>query len=277
MQSSLRRIFRRGGAQVKVQALGCGTSWRIAIPIGIVVGAARGDVFAPRGLRKLPNLGKPNSAGRRIWRILRECTSGRRRARVINRPINDLACTGALANVFRGDHFFRVRRNHPRTINSRAEPRGDDSIHPGKDISLLLRQHAPALLHIQKNDRAGTKAFAPRGSCGRMRVRAPQPFRIRHGLQLGIKPPIEQNEKPESRGFHRRSVPAPRIRALSRRIIEPVPRVRKSLPQGLEVGVTRIGIAVKTKISRSVVLALRDQRAQQQDDEKTFTHKQILP
>src|SRR6478672_12644713 len=70
LQSTVRRIRRGGGAQVNVQALGRSASGWIAISIRVVVGAVRGNIFAPRRLRELPYLSKINSAAGGIRRTL---------------------------------------------------------------------------------------------------------------------------------------------------------------------------------------------------------------
>ena len=228
----------------------------------------------------MPDLGKANSA--RCWagRLLRKCASRRWRTGIVRSPVHNLARTRVLANVFRGHDVSLVARGHAGTINSRTESGADNAIYPGVDVALLLREHAPALLLIQKDQSASSKALS--SSCPRRLrgVSCPYSFGISDALQCGIKPPVKQDEETKSRGLNRCAMTSPTVRRFSRRIIQPISTVRKSLPQSFEIGVAGILIAIKTEIGSRPALRLSQRGAQEKNrgDRKTASeHTPILP
>jgi ABC-type transporter Mla maintaining outer membrane lipid asymmetry permease subunit MlaE len=53
-----------------VELLRGSDSGRVAVAIAAVVGALRGDIFALRGLRELPDFGEADAALGRAWRVV---------------------------------------------------------------------------------------------------------------------------------------------------------------------------------------------------------------
>src|ERR1700676_1228165 len=101
MLPSVRGIGRRGRIYIDRKPLA--DSRRVAIPVVAVVGAVRGNIFALRGLRELPDLGKSHSALSRSWRALRKRASRSGRACIVNRPVNNCAFPRTLPDVFGSD------------------------------------------------------------------------------------------------------------------------------------------------------------------------------
>src|SRR5579863_8535045 len=166
--SPMRRIGRSRRIHINVQSQCRTGTRRIAVPIATVVGAVPGHILALRRLRELPYFCESDPAPSRTRRLLRKRTSGRWRTRVIDRPIRDLTWgAGALARVFPNilgsDDITVVLRRNPRTIDPRAKSHRDNSTDPGMNVSLLLRQHAPALFLVEKDDGFFGKPFAPCG------------------------------------------------------------------------------------------------------------------
>ena len=62
-------IRRGGGVYIYMELLCGGNSRRIAVAVSIVVGAARGDIFALRRLRELPDFGEGDAALSGVRRV----------------------------------------------------------------------------------------------------------------------------------------------------------------------------------------------------------------
>src|SRR5580658_2832215 len=208
--STVRRICRSGAVHIDVNLLRFQTR-RIAFAIAAVIRAVPRDILALWRLCELPDLGERNAALRWGWRVSRKCTSGRRWTSVVDRPINNLAPRGMLANIFGRNYFFIIGRSRARTIHSRAESGCGDAFNPRVDVSLLLGQHAAALLLIEKDDGPCRKPFAPRrGHCG-LSVRLSHPRCIGFGFQFRVKPSVEENQKSESFRLYCRAMSCPRV------------------------------------------------------------------
>src|ERR1700686_5932074 len=141
----MRRVRRCGRVHVDVKPLRCFGSRRITVPVMAVVGALRSNILAPRRLCELPDFSEPDSALRRAWRMLRKHASRRGRAGIVDRPVDDFALSRALTNVFGGNHIAVVWRRNAGTVDSGAKSRRSNAVHPGENVSLLLRKHASAL------------------------------------------------------------------------------------------------------------------------------------
>src|SRR3984885_14161365 len=115
VSSSVRGIGRRGRVYVDM-ALRRVRAWRVAVSVGAVVRAFRGDVLAARGLRELPDFGEGDAALRGAWRRLRKCAARCGRAGVIDSPVGNGAAAGVLANVDGGDDVVVVFPGDGRTV-----------------------------------------------------------------------------------------------------------------------------------------------------------------
>ena len=225
----------------------------------------------------MPDLGKANPARSWAGRLVRKCTSGRWRTRVVRSPVHNFARTRVLPNVFRGDDISLVARSHAGTIDSRTESSSDESIHPGVNVSPLLREHAPSLLLIQKDQSARSKALSS-GCTRRSRgISCPYLLCVGNGLQFGIKPPVKQDQKSESGRLNRCTMTSPTIRRFSRRVIQPIATVGKSLPQSFESGVAGILIAIKTEIGSRPALRLGQRDAQKKNPRERKTVSEHTP
>src|ERR1700678_3381224 len=166
--------------------LGSGDSGRITIAVAAIVGAMRGDVFALRGLCELPHISEADSALSGGWRVIgRKCAAGSGRAGIVDRPVDDLARRGILANVFGGDDVAVIRGGDARAIDAGAESGGRDGVDPCVDVGFLLGQHASTLLLVEEDDRMRGKAFAVRGSGGGLRVSIAELRGAGNGFQFG--------------------------------------------------------------------------------------------
>src|SRR6202041_959415 len=116
-----------------MQPLDCGNCRRITFSVAAVAGAVSGNIFTLRRLRELPYLGEANTAfGGAGW-PLGKSTARRGRARVVNRPVDDLPSAGALTNVFRGHDIAVVCGGAVVQVEGGAEPRARDA--PAPDAS----------------------------------------------------------------------------------------------------------------------------------------------
>src|SRR5579859_1406218 len=164
------RIGRSRRIHVDVQALPGANSGRVTISVAVIVRAAAGNILSLRRLRELPHFGETNSAVRRIGWALRKSAPGRRWAGVIDGPVSDLARAGALANVFGSHYFLGIGRRLAGAIDSWAESCRDYAVDPGKDVGLLLGQHAATLLLIEENDSVARESLALRRRSRRPRI-----------------------------------------------------------------------------------------------------------
>lgn len=228
----------------------------------------------------MPDLGKANPAGRWAGRLVRKCASRGWRTGIVRSPVHNLARTRVLANVFRGDNVSLLARGHAGNVNSRTESGTDKRIHPGVNVSLLLREHAPSLLLIQKDQSARSKALSS-GCTRRSRgISCTYCFGISDALQFCIKPPVKQDQKTKSRGLNRCAMTRPTIRRFSRRVIQPIATVGKSLPQSFEIVVAGILIAIESEIGGRPALRRSQQDTQKKntdDGEMRSEHNPILP
>src|SRR5208282_551416 len=220
---------------------------RVAVSIPVVSRTASGNLFSLRRLRELPDLSEANSAlggaGRTGW----EVASRSGRAGIVGDPISDVATGSVRANVFRSHNIAVIRSGDAGAVDTGAESGGRDRVDPGVDVSFLLGQHAPALLLIEEDDGLRRKAFAPRGSDGGLRVGVPKLGCVGNGFQFGVQTSVEEHEESEASGFDGGTMAGPGVRFLAGRIVEPVSRVRKSLPQDFQVRIAGISVAVEAE------------------------------
>lgn len=241
-----------------MQPLGCGNSRRITFSVAAVAGAVSGNIFTLRRLRELPDLGEANTAfGGAGW-PLGKSTARRRRARVVNRPVDDLPSAGALTNVFRGHDIAVVCGGDARAVDASAESGGGDAVDPSVDVRLLLGQHASTLLLVEEDNGLRGKAFAVGGGRGSLRVGLAKLRGVGDQFQFSIEPSVEEDEESEPGGFDGGAVAGPGVRSLARRIIEPVAGVGERLMQGSQINVPGVGVAVEAEVGRRRRLCLND-------------------
>ena len=151
-----------------------GNSRRVAVAVAIVADAVCSHVFLLRRLRELPDFREPDAALGWAWRVsgrtYRKRAAGCGRAGVVDRPVNDLAASSAVANIFRGHYIAIVFRRNAGAVDASAEPRGGDAVNPRIDVGLLLGQHAAALFLVEKDDGFVWKAFAVGCCSGSLRI-----------------------------------------------------------------------------------------------------------
>ncbi len=186
--------------------------------------------------------------------MLREHTTRRRWASVVGGPEDNLAPARVLSNVLGGDDVAAVWSRHAGTVDSGTESSRGDAVNPGIDVSVLLGQHASALLLIEKNNRCTWEPFSAGCSRGGLRVRLSDPGSIGDGFQCGIEPSVEQNQESETRRLDGAAMPDPIVRRKAGRVVEPISGVGKSLPQRFEVSVARIFVAVEAEVGRCPIL-----------------------
>src|SRR5579864_6398005 len=152
-------------------------------------------------------------------------------------------------NIFGSDHVTVVRRGNSGTINPGTKSRRGNAVNPSVNVGFLLRQHASALLLVEKNNSVSRKTFPPCGcDCG-ARVGLSQACRVGYGFQLRVEPPIEQHQKSESRGLDRGPMSGPAVGLRPGSIVQPVSGIRESLFQSLKIGVAGIIVAIEAEVS----------------------------
>src|SRR6202035_1018896 len=104
-------------------------------------------------LRELPYLCKVQPAFRGPGRGLLKCTPGSRRTGVVDRPVNNLSSGRMSTNVLSRYYIAIILVRDARAINAGAKSGCCHAIGPGENVSQLLRQHASALLLIEKDYR----------------------------------------------------------------------------------------------------------------------------
>src|SRR5580698_1339432 len=197
-------------------------SWRITISIGVVSRwASSGDVVSARRLGKLPDLGKTDSTVSAARRLAREDASRRGRTGIVGDEVYDPASTCVLANVVGGDDgcamiFFGGNAG---AVYSGAKTGSVHAINPGIDIGFLLRQHASALLLVEKDDGVSGESLAVCSGDSGSRVGFAECSGAGNSFQIGIQPAIEQQQKSESRSFQFRALPDPCVRARAWRAV----------------------------------------------------------
>src|SRR3984957_1432964 len=230
-----------------MQSLDCGNSRRITFSVAAVAGAVSGNIFTLRRLRELPDLGEANTAFAGAGWPLGKSTARRRRARVVNRPVDDLPSAGALTNFFRGHDIAVVCSGDARAVDASAESGGGDAVDPGVDVRLLLGQHASTLLLVEEDNGLRGKAFPACGSRGSLRVGLAKLRGVGDRFQFAIEPAVKEPEESEAGGFDGGALAAPSVCSLAGRIIEPVAGIGKGLVQSFQVGVAGVGVAVEAE------------------------------
>ncbi len=81
-------------------------------------------------------------------------------------------------------------------------------IGPGEDVLLLLVEHPPTLLLVEKDHASAAKAF---GLCRPRGGRAIGGTGIGRTLQFGVGAPVEEQEKAEARALDGRALALPAI------------------------------------------------------------------
>src|SRR5216684_3465981 len=124
-------------------------------------GAARGEFFAARRLRELPDGGVRDAAGGWGWRIVRDDATGCGRASVVVDKVGEVALAEVVANVVGSDdgHAVAFADGHSGAIDSCAITGARECIDPGAQVGVILGGQAATLLDIQKNNRVGRKSF----------------------------------------------------------------------------------------------------------------------
>src|SRR5581483_10049982 len=95
---------------------------------------------AARRLRELPDFGISYATLGRRRRMFRKNATLRWTAAIVVNPECDRASLRVIVNVIRGNdrHTLAFLEWHRRTINSRAESRGDDRVDPAVQIRALF-------------------------------------------------------------------------------------------------------------------------------------------
>src|ERR1019366_4665324 len=122
-----------------------------------------------RRLRELPGIGEGHATTIGPWRPLRKNAARRRTALVVADEEMDLAAIRMIANIVGRHHrdAIRLAKRNAGAIDTGTIASAHHAIHPGMNVSALFGQHAPALLLIEKQDRATGKAV----TCGRLHRR----------------------------------------------------------------------------------------------------------
>jgi len=135
----MRRIRRIGGINVEKPGVRV-VAGRIAITVGEIGGGTTSCVLlATWRLRKLPDRGIRNSAGRWKRRIMRDSAPWRGRAGVVEDPVDEVATADVVADVVGskdGDAASFVD-GHARAIDASAITGMRQLVHPSAKIRVI--------------------------------------------------------------------------------------------------------------------------------------------
>jgi len=153
-------------------------------------------------------------------------------------------------DVVRGDDSLEIRgcRRHARAIHTYAELMLRKFVDPGKNVGVLLGQHATALFDVEEDDGLRRESLSSRGGGGGLRVGNTELFGVRFRFEFAIETSVEENEKAESGGLQLCAFSLPRVLVCSWRRIEPVACERKRFMQRGKVFVTGIFVAVEPEV-----------------------------
>src|SRR6266581_9218080 len=157
----MRRIRGIGGVDVEEPGVG-GVARSVAISIHMISRGTPGrEFFAARRLRELPDGGVGDAAFRGWRRILRDNTSGRRRARVVIDPVDEAAAADVVTDVVGGDDRSPTAfaDGHARAIHARAITGPCQLVNPSAQINVIHGRQAATFFDIQKNYGVRRKAF----------------------------------------------------------------------------------------------------------------------
>src|SRR5438132_7324252 len=143
----MRRICRHSRIHFDMQPLP-GHPRRVTVTVARVVGTVSRNVRPARRLRELPQFGEPNPALGGARRTLRKTATGRGRTGIVDGPVHDAPASGILTYVFSRDDVPVICSSDTGAINPGPKSSSGDAVDPGIDVSLLLGQHASALLLI---------------------------------------------------------------------------------------------------------------------------------
>ena len=170
----------------------------VATSIVVIALTTSRNILSLRRLCELPDIGERNSTRTGRKRALRKRASGRRRTSVIRHPVSNGSRTRVLPYVLGGDHAVAtllLRRNSG-TINARPKARLVNSIHPRKQVCLLLRQQPTALFLIEKNDGLRSKTLTGRGLTARCASALPNSDARATLLSSRYKRPLNNTRNP---------------------------------------------------------------------------------
>src|SRR6266702_8743370 len=259
----MRRIRGIGGVDVEGPGVG-GVARSVTISIHMISRGTPGrEFFAARRLRELPNLRVGDTAFRRWRRILRDNTSGRRSARVVIDPVNEVAAADVVADVVGSDDSSSTAfaDGHARAINARAITGPCQLVNPGAQVRVIYGRQAAAFFNIQKNYGVRRKAFFLCGGYGVARVSG-SPFRRLNFEAIGtvearlrpcllefadLRTAIE-NQETEAQRAEELAFAGPRVCLFARWWAEPVAGEGKGFAQNGQRGVTWIVVPVKAEM-----------------------------
>ena len=143
----------------------------------------------------------------------------------------------------------RLAKRNARTVDTRTIACVHHSIHPSMNVIALLRQHAAALLLIEKQDRTLGETIMNGRLYGRRCVSAPDVRRVPRSFELPIFPAVKQQEESVAHRVNSLAFASPSIASCAGRIIQPISREHERLAQRPHVGITGIIITIHSKIS----------------------------
>lgn len=241
----MRGIGRTCHVQVN-EGLRAGRIARVIRSIGLLAG--RGELRSARGLRILPDDRFGCARLRRCQFGVRHA-AGRGRALIASYPKRQCRRGFALSNVLRGGDRATgaVRDGDTGAIDAAPKSRSFHGVCPCEEICLLPGKQASALFDIEEDDGRGSKALPQR--CLRRGVAVGCSARAgiaRDQFLAGLA--IKQERKAEAGAGECDALALPRVRLLSRRVVEPVPcpgealaKLRQRAGSGIIIAVESLG------------------------------------
>lgn len=156
--------------------------------------------FTLRRLGILPDRGKRKSTLRRRRRAARKSASGRRRARIVEHPIDNFTRTSVVLNILRRCNARAVSFIHRncRAVDSRPKTSPLHALEPIPQVLMHDGGQSSTFFQINENDRPFGKTFLRGGSCRRLRIQRSFLPGICRTLQRATLSPIEKHHKSKS-------------------------------------------------------------------------------
>ena len=172
----------------------------VAIAVfGVATAVARG-LFITGRTDELPDLRVGEAALGRRWKFLRRDAARRRRARVVEDPINQFDRFDFLANEIGRDQrkTFAFIDGNSRAIDARAKTGVGKRGGPVLEIGEIIAGQAATFFDIEKNYSARQESFLACGSDGGLRVGGDSLKRVRFVAEFAGSRAVEEREKSPS-------------------------------------------------------------------------------
>lgn len=227
----------------------------IAVAVSGIAGAMNGGFSVARGTNELPDLCVGDAALRRRGRVLRDDAAGRWFTSIVVNPIDEFCWRNHCPDKVGGDErkAFAFVNGDGGAINAGSKAQAREFGSPKFKIGEVSAGQPATLFYVQKDDRAGRKAFAARGSSGRLRILGDALQRVRFVTQFPGSRSCKKQDKSKSLGAEKLAFTRPRVLFCAGRRTEPVACEGKGFAQNRKSGVAGVVVAIKTQVGMSLL------------------------